>query len=485
MNVEFSQAFESVSVNGKKVPAKQYLTAGELPIIDQGQSFIGGYTNDLNLAIDPEDGLIVFGDHTRVFKRVTFQFAPGADGIKVLKPNFCSPEYAHYACLSLQFPDKGYSRHFSYLSKCKFPLAPEREQKRIVSKLDELFSRIDEGERALEQVSKLVERYRQSVLKAAVTGELTRDWRAARKARGEPVESGEALLTRILTARREAWEQAELAKLKAKGIKPANDHWKKKYAEPASPDTTDLPELPEGWVWASLPLLCGINSTNGISVKGSNTPPGVPALRLDAMGLSGFDYNARRYIPIDQKRAQRLFIHTGDFFVSRANGSLALVGRAVLPQEPPDRIVFPDTMIRYRPIDAPDCRAWLASIWGSRFVREQIERKAKTTAGIYKISQEDISEIVIPVPPVDEQVAVISLIDERLSQACGADASTRSSGKAALAMKQAILKQAFSGQLIPQDPADEPATALLERIAAERTAPGTAAPGRGRRRKPA
>lgn len=141
----------------------------------------------------------------------------------------------------------------------RIPLAPTPEQKRIVSKIDELFSRIDEGARALRQVSTLVERYRQSVLKAAVTGELTRDWREARKAGGEPVESGEALLTRILTARREAWEQAELAKMKAKGVKPANDNWKKKYKEPAPSDTSDLPELPEDWVWTSLGQLFQIS----------------------------------------------------------------------------------------------------------------------------------------------------------------------------------------------------------------------------------
>lgn len=405
------------------------------------------------------------------------------------------PNYLFHAMRSPAF--RAYVRdvastttNISNINSSKLLAAPvriygKRTSKAIASKIDELFSRIDEGERALEQVSTLVERYRQSVLKAAVTGELTRDWRAARKARGEPVESGESLLARILTARRQAWEQAELAKMKAKGIKPANENWKKKYKEPAPPDTSHLPELPEGWVWASLPLLCGIDSTNGISVKGSNTPPGVPALRLDAMGLSRFDYSARRYIPIDQKKAQRLLIRSGDFFVSRANGSLALVGRAVLAQEPPDRVVFPDTMIRYRMIDTPDCRAWLASIWGSRFVRDQIERKAKTTAGIYKISQEDISEIVIPVPPVGEQEVALSLIDECLSQVSGMVTSLRSSEKASLALKQAILKQAFSGQLLPQDPTDEPAPALLERIAAERDTPTTVAPKRGRRKKPA
>src|SRR5690606_9505171 len=104
--------------------------------------------------------------------------------------------------------------------------------------------------------------------------------------------------TRILAARREAWEQAELAKMQAKGIRPKDDKWKQKYKEPSPPDTAGLPNLPAGWVWVSLPMLCGIDSTNGISVKGSNSPPGVPALRLDAMTESGFDFSARRYIPI-------------------------------------------------------------------------------------------------------------------------------------------------------------------------------------------
>lgn len=129
------------------------------------------------------------------------------------------------------------------------PLAPVAMQARIASKIDELFSRIDEGERALARMQKLVERYRQSVLKAAVTGELTRNWREKNQ---HQLESGEALLARILKARRAAWEKAELDKMKAKGITPANDKWKLKYEEPVAPETTDLPELPEGWVWASL-----------------------------------------------------------------------------------------------------------------------------------------------------------------------------------------------------------------------------------------
>lgn len=116
------------------------------------------------------------------------------------------------------------------ISGYTFGLPPLNEQRRIVEEIDELFSQIEAGEQALEGAQKLLERYRQSVLNAAVTGELTRDWREQHK--GEP-ESGEALLKRILKARRKAWEQAELAKMHARGRPPTDDRWKQKYKEPA------------------------------------------------------------------------------------------------------------------------------------------------------------------------------------------------------------------------------------------------------------
>ena len=243
------------------------------------------------------------------------------------------------------------------------------------------------------------------------------------------------------------------------------------YKEPAPADIAGLPALPDRWVWTSLPALCATGATSGISVKGSNAPPGVPALRLDAMTASGFDYKAIRYIPISEGTAHRLRIAEGDFFISRANGSLRLVGRAVLADEPTELVVFPDTMIRYRLLRAPDLRRWLSTIWPSPLLRAQIERRAKTTAGIHKISQEDISTLAIPLPPLDEQAIICSLVEERFAQAEHALLETLSTQKLAAASKQAILKKAFVGQLVRQDPSDEPASMLLARITAERSAP--------------
>ena len=117
-----------------------------------------------------------------------------------------------------------------FLEHASIPIPPSREQQRIVAKIDELFSELDAGVASLQRARALLKKYRQAVLKAAVTGELTRDWRERHQ--GEIKETGAELLQRILKARRAAWEAAELKKLRAKGNRPRDDRWKQKYKEP-------------------------------------------------------------------------------------------------------------------------------------------------------------------------------------------------------------------------------------------------------------
>lgn len=189
--------------------------------------------------------------------------ACGSTEFHVLRtPLGVSPDYIRYFLIQRAFRGEaersmqgavGHKRvPAAFLEKSRLPLAPTSEQARIVDKIDALFSQIEAGEQSLAAAQKLLERYRQSVLNAAVTGELTSDWREQHKGK---LESGEALLKRILQARREAWEQAELAKMHARGKPPSDDRWKQKYTEPEPPDTKDLPDLPEGWTWASLDQL--------------------------------------------------------------------------------------------------------------------------------------------------------------------------------------------------------------------------------------
>jgi type I restriction enzyme S subunit len=341
------------------------------------------------------------------------------------------------------------------------PVAPLEEQRRIVSKIDELFSDIEAGERALARARAALGRYRKSVLKAAVTGALTKDWREANKDKLEPAEK---LLARILDARRAAWEKTEFARLSARG--PAPKGWKTKYIEP-TPLRADLPfELPATWVWASIDVLCPDDTANGISVAGNLMPPGVPALRLDAITASGFDYSKRRYIDISEEKAATMAVREGHLYVSRANGTKSLMGRAVAAGKPPELIVFPDTIIRFGIIE--DLANWLNLIWPSHLIRDFLEQRAKTSAGIWKIAQSDIKPMPVPIPSEAERREIASRVAEAFSKANHVEVALDHQQRASKALRQSILKSAFEGRLVPQDPTDEPAAKLIERTKAKK-----------------
>lgn len=154
----------------KKTKQKDYLKDGELPIIDQGQGLIGGYTNELGKKIDCSLPVIVFGDHTKNVKYINFEFAPGADGIKVLQPSSdIDPKYLFFGTLYLTYRlrDHGYARHYQYIEKMDLNVPGIEEQKQIVARIEELFSELDAGVETLRKTQGQLEVYRQAVLKKA------------------------------------------------------------------------------------------------------------------------------------------------------------------------------------------------------------------------------------------------------------------------------------------------------------------------------
>lgn len=351
------------------------------------------------------------------------------------------------------------------LKSFSIPLAPFPEQLRIVSTLEGLLSDLDAGIDALHQTQAKLERYRAVVLKAAVEGQLTAEWRE----RNPATEPAPALLQRILTERRQLWEKEQLRKFAEKGKKPPTD-WRNRYEEPESPQVDGSPVLPKGWCWATVDQLIVAPIINGVSVQGSDHPPGIPALRLNAMTSRGFDYKAIRYLPLSREAVDDLWIEEGDFFVSRANGSKRLVGRGTIAQPPAHQIIFPDTMMRLRLNQAVHSTRWLTTLWEASVIRVQIEHLAKTTAGIWKISQPNLARIAVPLPPVSEQKAIVEAVEDQLSLIDHLEADIEAKLVAAQSLRQGILHRAFSGQLVPQDPNDESAEKLLTRIAKERKA---------------
>jgi hypothetical protein len=153
-------------------------------------------------------------------------------------------------------------------------------------------------------------------------------------------------------------------------------------------------------------------------------PPPCPCAATRRTRRGGIDYSRIRYIEISQSTAKALTLRQGDFLISRANGSEHLVGRARLVRTFPMECVYPDTIIRYRIGASPLVGEWLELIWESAFIRRQIRRMAKTTAGILKISQDDISQIWLPIPPPSpgsELVLEPCTIGERRIHGAGED----------------------------------------------------------------
>ena len=311
------------------------------------------------------------------------------------------------------------------------PIPPRALQDAIVARIDDLFTEVDEGEAALGRARRDLETWRKSLLKAAVTGELTADWRAA----NPPRETGADFLARILAARRARWR-----------ADPKNAG--KRYAEPAGPDTTDLPELPDGWVWAGIEQLTIGRIRNGISVKESLAPTGVKSLRLDALQPDGIDWNRSRYLPITLERARGYALSTGDLLISRANGSPAYVGRCSLVTERCENFVFPDTAIRYPLWGERDFLDWVRFAWSAPSTRKLLLQRTKTTAGILKVSQLDIASVALSLPPLAEAGKIARLIREHSASADQGDLEAQALTRAAVTLRQSILAAAFRGELV-------------------------------------
>lgn len=167
---------DKISLNKIKIKQKDYLKEGKFPVVDQGHELIGGYYNDDKLVIPNNPPYIIFGDHTKVKKYITFKFIAGADGVKVLraKDNIYA-KYLFYSLFTIKIEDKGYARHFQLLEKELFPLPPKPTQQAIVAKIEELFSELDKGIENLKYAQQQLKTFKQSVLKWAFEGKLTNE----------------------------------------------------------------------------------------------------------------------------------------------------------------------------------------------------------------------------------------------------------------------------------------------------------------------
>lgn len=174
MNLKFDEAFTIGKTARKAVKQKDYLPEGKFPVIDQGEDFISGYSDDESLVLDFTKPVIIFGDHTRRLKYVKFPFIPGADGTKILvQSDSMDSKFAFYQLQSKDLRDRGYSRHFSELRKENFWVPSIDEQHIIVGLLEDYFSRLDTAIADVKKAKTKAAQFRRSILQAAFSGKLT------------------------------------------------------------------------------------------------------------------------------------------------------------------------------------------------------------------------------------------------------------------------------------------------------------------------
>lgn len=356
---------------------------------------------------------------------------------------------------------------------------PRSEQQRIVEAIESYYTRLDDALATLERVQRNLKRYRASVLKAAVEGRLVPTEAELARAEGRSYEPASTLLDRILAKRHRRWEEAELAKMKARGKPPHDDGWKAKYTEPVAPDTTDLPELPEGWCWASVDQLGDVSGGVTQNAKREALPSQFPFLRVANVYANELRLADVKTIGITESELSRVLLAPRDLLIVEGNGSIEQIGRVALWDGSIAPCIHQNHLIKVRfTIDELPkwCLCWLLAPRG----RAAIERVASSTSGLHTLSLSKVSRLPVPLAPLAEQLRAVTEVDRLTTLALAAEREVLANSRRLARLRQSILKWAFEGRLVDQDPSDEPASVLLERIRAERQAEHAAAPGRRR-----
>jgi type I restriction enzyme S subunit len=399
------------------------------------------------------------------------RYAAGSTEFHVFRPAAVDQRFLWYWLVGRAFRGKA-KRNMSgsagqlrvpvdYLRESDFPLAPLAEQRRIVARVDGLFAEIAEGQAALEAARKGLDTFRRALLKAAVTGELTKDWRE-----NNPVtETGHDLLARIRA------ERAAKGQAKGRG---------KRSPDTPPLDTATLPLLPEGWAWGTLGEIAA-SVRNGTSAAPRAEANANEILRISAVRPLCVDERQIRYLDAAQAAAASdATVESGDLLFTRYNGSADLVGVGAIYGG--SKRFYPDKIIRVRLNNVLSNHLGfveLAVNCGAG--RKHIASNIKTTAGQQGLSGESLKETPIPIPPPAEATEILRRVSEALAASTDTLAMLDAEAADAARLKQSILKAAFEGRLVPQDPADEPASAMLARLRAN---PSTATPAkRGRRAK--
>lgn len=378
--------------------------------------------------------------------------------------------------------DSGLNLTHGRFSELMVPFAPLPEQKRIVAKIEELFSELDNGISALKTAREQLKVYRQAVLKHAFEGKLTAKWR---EDNADKLESPEQLLTRI-QQEREARHQQQLEEWKAavkaweangkEGKKPGKPR-KQKIEAIGDSELDDLFDIPEQWKWVFLNELSE-HIVDGTHHTPNYTDSGVPFISAKDIKDFRIDFGDTRFIDAQQHKelVKRCRPRKNSVLLTKSG----TIGRVALVNTELDFSLFES--VANIPL-LGDLQGRFV-MWAVYFqVSSYFGAKNQKGVAVRHLHLEDIRRLPIPLPSYNEQITFIERIENIFDRISKNEAAIDTELLRSETLRQSILKKAFSGQLVPQDPNDEPASELLARIQAEREATKTKSTKKARKAK--
>lgn len=305
-------------------------------------------------------------------------------------------------------------------------IAPLAEQQRIVAKIDSLSGKIKRSRDHLDHLPKLAQKYKQAILALAFRGDLTREWRDNHPAEAPNFE-GKHIAQRV----------------------------------------GELGELPGTWRWTAMQDVASITGGLTKNAKRATLLPRAPYLRVANVYANELRLDDIAQIGCSSQELAKTRLRKGDLLIVEGNGSIDQIGRVALWNDEISGCSHQNHIIRGRP--GPDlipdyALHWLLSPNG----RKAIERVASSSSGLHTLSISKVEGLPIPICVPDEQLEVVRRINAALSWINRLVSEATQARRLIDHVDQAVLTKAFLGQLVPQDPSDEPASVLLERIRAER-----------------
>ena len=362
---------------------------------------------------------------------------------------------------------------FDQIGDFELLVPPPNEQIRIVEKIAALFEEIDRGVESLRDAKNTIALYRQSLLKSAFEGQLTADWRAQNP---DKLQKPATLVARIREEREaryqvavDEWEQAvaDWKKLGQRGRKPTKPRQPAHFSVNADAATDEFSEAPTRWLW--LPLLVLGQVTGGLTKNQQRNalPLKAKYLRVANVYSNRLDLDEIMEIGVTEAELRKTRLATGDLLFVEGNGSIEQIGRVAIWDGSLPDMTHQNHLIRF------SSNGLLLSRFALYFMmsplgRKRITAQASSTSGLHTLSVSKVANLAVPICSPAEQAEIVRILDTRLEAAELLDREIAASFARADALRQSILKKAFAGQLVPQDPNDEPASALQGRIEADR-----------------